>query len=123
SMADVAGPRLPDLLTVDGVQRDGLVIERVEDDLPVGIDGAAVNNVATRDTLCGRIRVGLIGPFHGRGGLLKAKRVEIIRIGRRDVHRATNDEWSGLVTLGQTRRKREGKPEIGGVADVNLVER
>ena len=71
----------------------------------------------------GRIRVGLIGPFHGRGGLLEAESVEVIRIGRHDVHRAANDDRSRLVSLGQTGRQREGKPEIGGVAHVDLVER
>ena len=121
-MADVAGPRLPDLLTVDRVQRDGLVIERIEDDLPVGIDGATIDNVATSDALSGRIRIGLIGPFQRRGGLLEAESVEVIRIGRHDVHRAANDDRSRLVSLGQTGRKREGKAEIGGVAHVDLVE-
>ena len=122
-MVDIAGPRLPDLLTVDRVQRDGLVIERVEDDLPVGIDGTTVDNVATRDPLRGRVRVGLISPFQRRGGLLEAESVEVIRIGRHDVHRAANDDRSRLVSLGQTGRKREGKPEIGGIAHVDLVER
>src|SRR5439155_1357359 len=36
---------------------------------------------------------------------------------------AIDDERSRLVSLGQTGRKREGKPEIGGVPHVDLVER
>src|SRR5204863_6722781 len=47
SVADVAGPRLPDLLPVIGIQCDGLVIEGVEDDLSVRIDGAPVDRIAT----------------------------------------------------------------------------
>src|SRR5207253_330109 len=52
----------------------------------------------------------------------EAESVEVIRIGRHDVHHAANDDRSRLVSLGQTGRKREGKPEIGGVAHVDLVE-
>jgi hypothetical protein len=73
--------------------------------------------------LRGRARVGFICPFQRRGGLLEAESIEVIRIGRDDVHRAADDEGSRLMSPGQTRRKREGQAEIGGIAHVDLVER
>src|ERR1051326_9022202 len=74
AVADVAGPRLPDLFAGRRVQRDGLIVERVEDDLPVGVDGAPVDDVAARNALRGGTRVGFIGPLHGRGGVPDTER-------------------------------------------------
>ncbi len=99
AVANVAGSRLPDLLAVVRVQGNGLVIERVEDDLPVGIRGAAIDDVAACHALRRRVGVRLVGPFHCRGGLLEAERVQIIRIGRHDVHRAADDERSRFMSL------------------------
>ena len=67
-------------LPVAGVERDRVVVERVEEDLAVGVGDAAVDDVAARDPLRRELGLRNVGPFQlaGRG----IERKHLVRIRR-----------------------------------------
>src|SRR5207244_847612 len=60
---DVGDQRAPDRLAGVRIQRDGLALQRVEDDLAIGEDGATIHHVAAGNALRGSLRSRLEGPF------------------------------------------------------------
>jgi len=87
------------------VYRHRPVVERVEEDGTVGINRAAIDDVAAGDALRGREWLRLELPFHRRAGLGEIERIQHIRKRRDDVHRAVHDERWCFVTSKEAGRE------------------
>jgi len=110
---------MPNLLARLRIDREGLAVERVEEDAPVGVGGAAIDDVAARDALRRRRRLRLELPLRRA---VEAERVEDVRVGRHHEHRAVGDDRRGLLTAQHAERERPGDLQILRVSRVDLVE-
>src|SRR6185503_20798630 len=68
ALVDVAKLRDPLRLAALGVDRDGAAVERVEEDAPAGVRGAAVDEIAAGDALRRAERLRVVLPFDRRAG-------------------------------------------------------
>jgi len=123
ALLDVAELRAPHLLAGPGVDRDRLPVERIEDDLAVRIDRAAIDRAAAGDALRRRRRFRLEHPFLRCAGPGQVERVEIVGKRRDQVHCPVDDERRRFVAVGRRGREREGEGELGHVRGRDLVER
>ena len=122
ALVDVAELGVPELAAGGGVERDRAVVERVEEEPAVVEHAAAVDHVAAGDTLRGGGRLRLVHPLQRRAGLGEVERVDVVRVGRDDVHRLTVDDRGRLVAAVDAGREGEGDLEVLRVAGVDLVE-
>ena len=92
AFSDVGDRRIPYFAPCARIDCDGVAIEQVVDDLAVGVEGAAVDDIATRDA--DRIRADgrPVLPFQRIAFLLQIERVQHIRIRRDDIHRVVHDQ-------------------------------
>ena len=97
---DVAQPGAPGQFAAYGIDRHGLVIENVVNDLAVGVGRAAIDHVTTGDTAGIFARAGVKRPFDGPcAGQVESN--QLIRIRRNDVHRrADNQRLTLMAGLG-----------------------
>jgi hypothetical protein len=114
---DVSQLRAPDFLAALGVDRESLVVERVEVHLAVRVSDTAVDDVAARDALRRGERLRLELPFHRRAWLRQVERVDDVRIRRHEVHRVADDHGGGFVAAndagGKSKSELEGF-DVGG---------
>ena len=119
---DVGDLRRPGFLARVGVERDRPAVERVVENLSVGIGRAAIDDVATRDTLRRGDGERLVRPLRGSARLRQVERVEDVGVGRRDVHRPADHEGRRLVAAVPAGREGEGDLQAADVPGVDLVE-
>src|SRR3954471_1894815 len=104
---DVADLRSPQLLSCVGVQSDGEIVERIDVELSVGEDTAAVDHVATCHSLrCGR-GMRIETPFHRSAWPRQVERVHDVRKWRDDVHRVVSDNRCSFSAAVRSQGKRE----------------
>ena len=120
ALVDVAELRVPLRLAGRCVDRDGVAVERVEEDRAVGVRRAAVHEVAARDALRRRRAASGRTPLRRRAGLAQVERVEDVRKRRDDVHRVADDERRGFVAGDGAGREGPGDAELRDVAGVDL---
>ena len=83
---------LPDLLAGVGIHRDGMVVQRVVDDLAVGKTRAAVDNVAAGDPDRTNVRIGVKDPLLWEARLGDIERDQIIRKRRDNIKRVIDNQ-------------------------------
>ena len=113
----------PLLFAARGVECDGAVVERVEEDRAVRVDDAAVDDVAAGDALGRGQRLRLVLPFHRRAVLRQVERVHVVRPRRDDVHRVVDDDRRRLVPVEHARREGGLHGELPHVLRSDLIER
>src|SRR4051812_29099413 len=112
---DVAELRPPELLAALRVERDGMVVEGVEEKPPAVVEGAAVDNIAARDALRRRIGLRVELPLQAAAHVEREHRV---RPRRDDEDRAAGDDGRRLVAAFDARREAPNfaqGPDVGGV--------
>jgi hypothetical protein len=120
---DLAVLLAPELLAGGGVEGDGLVVERIEEEPAICEGGAAIHHVAARHALGAGIALRVELPLHVRARLREVERIDPIRERGHDVHRVADHDRRGLVSLVDAGREAEGELQPGGVARLDLVER
>ena len=83
---------LPQLLAGFGVERNGVGVQLVEEDLAVGVRHATVDRVAAGDRNHRRVLLGSVLPLDRRALLAQVKGIHDVRKRRVDVHRAADDQ-------------------------------
>jgi hypothetical protein len=121
-MVDLADLRPPFFLPGVRIDRDRLSVERVEEHEAVLVRGAAVDDVAARDALRCRRDGRLVRPLRRRARLREIESVEIVRVGRDNVHRVADDDRRRLMAAGQSGRERERESELARVRGRDLIE-
>ena len=122
ALADVAELGAPDLPSGVGVDRDRLVVERVEEHLAAGVNRAAINGVAACHPLRGGSGLGLEFPFERTARLGEVDRVKDIGVGRDDKHRVVGDNRCSFLAAQHADREGPSNLQIFGVIDFYLIE-
>ena len=112
----------PELLSARRIERDRMVVERVEKKAPIGVDRAAIDHVAARNALGAGVRLGIEFPLHVRARLGEIEREDVIGIGRDDVHGAADHDRCGFVAFFHARREAECELQPARVGGSDLVE-
>jgi hypothetical protein len=105
-------------LRVDG---EGLVVERIEVHLAMGISDTAIDDIAACDALRSGKRLGLELPLCRRAGLREIERIDDVRIRRHDVHRVADDDRCGFMAANHAGGKCESELEVFDVAAGDLA--
>src|SRR6185437_3696786 len=87
----------PDFLARLGIQRDGVIVERVEEYLAVVISLATIDHIATGNSLRRWIDGGGIFPFDVSGGSIE--REHFIGIGAQHIHDAVDHDGGGFMSM------------------------
>ena len=99
-----------------------MTVEQVINELPLGVRGAAIDDVTTRRTDGGLRIVGAELPLERKPGLREVDGVRDVRVGRHQVQGATNDQRAGLMATQDTGGEGPGDLQAGDVAGVDLLE-
>ena len=78
ALIDIAQRRVPGFLAGRGVDRHGMQIERVVVDPSVEVGRAAIDHIATGNTLRTRRRLRFVGPLDGAPGLVRSSAYRIL---------------------------------------------
>src|SRR6185437_9793937 len=108
---------LPDQLAGLRVERVGVVIQRIEENLAVRIRDAAVYSVAAGDTTRGARRVRLEFPFD-RAILRQVQRVNDVGPAGDDVHRVTDDDRHRFLAVQHAGREGPGQLQVLHLAGI-----
>ena len=120
TLIHVGDLRLPKLLATLGVDRDGVSVQQVVDDLAVSVDRAAVDRVATGNTDGCGVDVGPVLPFERIAFAREIEGVENIWERCDDVHRVAEDERLAFMAAEDTGRKAPDRAQPSGVARRDL---
>ena len=113
---------VPDFLAGLRIDRDGVTVEQVVDDLAVGVDGAAVDRVAAGDAERRRIHVGAVFPPERIVFLRQVEGVEHVRIWRDHVHRVVHHQRLTFVAAEHAGREVPDRSQLADVRGGDLVE-
>ena len=124
ALVDVAELGVPEFLAGLGVERDGIVVQRVEKYLAVVVGEPAVDHVAAGDADGGQIWLRRIGPLQVAGR--RVEREDLVRM-RPDVRphhvqRAVDDERRGFLAAVGADREGPGDMQVLDVLAVDLIE-
>lgn len=97
AFVDVAEFGLPNFLPRVRVNGNCPIVERVVENPAVGIGRAAIDQIATGDTLGGSRRTWVVLPFQWCAGFGQIERVQVIRKRRDEIERVVHDERRALV--------------------------
>ena len=122
ALPDIADLRLPDLTSRLRIDRDGVTIEQVIDDLAVGVHRAAIDRVAAGDADGGGIHVGAILPPQRIALLREIEGVEDIGERGYNVHRASDNERLPLMPAEHAGREIPDGAQLAGVGWRDLRE-
>src|SRR2546423_1887874 len=114
--------RAPQLLPARRLDRYRMIVERVEEQAPLGIDCAAIDNIAARNALRTGVGLGIELPLNIRAGLREIEREDVIGVRRNHVHGVADHDRRRFVAFLDTCRKAERKLELARVGGRNLVE-
>lgn len=123
AILDVGGLRAPHLLACRGVDSDGVIVERIVDQLPVGQRPSANDDVAARLPHRDRRRIRIVLPFDRRAGLREVERVRGVGVRSDDVHRVPRDQRRPLVPMRLSVGETPRDAQLRCIARVDLVER
>src|SRR5262249_10801579 len=102
TVANIGDLSLPDFVPGACVDRHGVAIQQVVDDLPVGVEGAAINRLAAGDPDCIRTDLGPILPLEGIPLTSQVECVQHVRPGGHHVHGVADHQRLTLVTAENT---------------------
>ena len=118
--ADIACAIAPQLLAAVGGECDRLVVERVEEDLAVRVDHAAVDDIEQGNALRERLGLRLELPLERCARTCEVERVDDVRIWRDDVHQARSNDRCRLMAAQDAGRKRERELETADIRACDL---
>ena len=104
-LRDVGKVRSPEQLAGVRIERDGVAVERVVEDLAGIEDRAAVHPVAAGFAFRCRRRIRLELPLQRSARLGQIECKEYVRPWRRDIHRVVGDDGRSFLPAGDTRRR------------------
>ena len=119
----VADLHLPNLFAGLGVDGDGVRVERVVVDAPIGIRRAAVHDVAARDADRAIAGIRLVDPLQHPAGARQVERVQDVGPGRHNVHGVVHDERIAFVALQYAGGERRHDFQLRGIGRGDLGER
>jgi hypothetical protein len=119
---NLAERRVPELPPRLGVERNGVVIERIEEELAPVVGGAAIDHITAGHALRRGHRFGLVLPLDGRPGLREIEREDDVRKRGDDVHHAVDHQRRRFVAPGEPSRERPGEPQLGDIRGLDLIE-
>ena len=105
-----------------GVERDDLAVQRVHQDLALGVVGAAMHEVAARHGHGAVILLRRVLPLDRRALLGEVEGKHVIRVRGDDVHRVVDDERLALVAPERPGGEGPDLLELRDVRGVDLVQ-